>query len=103
MSHPACTAKAALYALDLSAAVWLAAPGSDPADRLEVASLPDGAVALRHSADPKGTILRFDANEWKAFLLGLEDGEFDADMGHALASVPALLAMAGGSQTVPAC
>ncbi|MFF2142156.1 DUF397 domain-containing protein [Kitasatospora sp. NPDC058190] len=80
MSHPAGTAKAALYALDLSTVVWLAAPGSDPADRLEVAFLPEGAVALRHSANPD-TVLRYDAQEWKAFLLGLADGEFDADMG----------------------
>ncbi|MEU4300320.1 DUF397 domain-containing protein [Kitasatospora aureofaciens] len=101
MSHPAGTAKAALYALDLSTAVWLAAPGGNPADRLELAYLPEGAVALRHSADPEGTILRYDAKEWRAFLLGLADGEFDSDMG--LASVPALLAMAGASPTVSAC
>ncbi|MER7668168.1 DUF397 domain-containing protein [Kitasatospora sp. NPDC096128] len=101
MSHPAGSAKAALYALDISTVVWLAAPGSDPADRLELAFLPEGAVALRHSANP-GVVLRYDAQEWKAFLLGLADGEFDTDMGVALASTPELLALAGASATASA-
>ncbi|MGV9266562.1 DUF397 domain-containing protein [Kitasatospora sp. NPDC003701] len=86
MSHPRTTAKEALYALDLSDAMWLVAPDSDPSDRLEVAFLQDGAVALRHSANPAGTILRYDPQEWIAFLRGLEDGEFDADMGRTLAA-----------------
>ncbi|MFG2847992.1 DUF397 domain-containing protein [Kitasatospora sp. NPDC048296] len=85
MNHPAGIAKAGLYALDLSTVEWRAVPGSDPADRLEVAFLPEGAAALRHSA--RDTVLIYDAQEWRAFLLGLADGEFDADMGLVPASV----------------
>lgn len=69
--------KAELYALDLSAATWLSAPGSSANDRLEIAELPGGAVALRNPADPHGTVLRYTAAEWRAFILGARDGEFD--------------------------
>ncbi|WP_431044025.1 DUF397 domain-containing protein [Streptomyces sp. P1-3] len=69
--------KAELYALDLSGATWLSAPGSDAGDRIEVAMLPGGAVAMRNPADPNGTVLRYTAAEWEAFTLGVCDGEFD--------------------------
>jgi hypothetical protein len=65
-----------LYALDLSDATWLSAPGSTAKDRLEIAKLPGGAVALRNPADPHGTVLRYTAAEWKAFERGVRDGEF---------------------------
>jgi hypothetical protein len=69
--------KAELYALDISDAEWLSAPGSDAAqDRVEIAYLPEGAVAMRSSADPD-TVLRYTASEWHAFVLGARDGEFD--------------------------
>ncbi|HEY8983678.1 MAG TPA: DUF397 domain-containing protein [Streptomyces sp.] len=68
--------KHALYALDLTGVEWLAVPGSDPANRVEIAHLPEGAVAMRHSAGD-GRVLRFDAAEWAAFKLGALDGEFD--------------------------
>ncbi len=69
--------KEALYALDLSDAEWVGAPGSDPGNRVEIAYLPEGAVALRNPAAPDSPVLRFDANEWQAFRLGAADGEFD--------------------------
>lgn len=65
-----------LYASDLSDVEWLSAPGSDAADRLEIAELPGGAVALRNPADPNGAVLRYTAAEWRAFKLGVNDGEF---------------------------
>lgn len=34
---------------------------------VEVAKLPDG-VAVRDSKDPDGLVLRFTADEWRAFL-----------------------------------
>ncbi|MBA0053955.1 DUF397 domain-containing protein [Streptomyces sp. AJS327] len=71
------TAKAELYELDLSDVTWLSAPDSTPNDRLEIAKLPGGAVALRNPADPNGTVLRYTAAEWEAFTLGVRDGEFD--------------------------
>jgi hypothetical protein len=44
---------------------------------VEVASLPDGSVDVRHSRNPEGPVLRFTPGEWKAFLGGVRNGEFD--------------------------
>ncbi|MFF0742069.1 DUF397 domain-containing protein [Streptomyces sp. NPDC004111] len=69
--------KDALYALDISDVEWLGAPGTEDAEeRVEIARLPEGAVAMRSSADP-GTVLRYTEAEWTAFVLGARDGEFD--------------------------
>ncbi|WP_369206093.1 DUF397 domain-containing protein [Streptomyces sp. PU-14G] len=69
--------KADLYSLDLSEATWKSAPGSDPNNRIEVAELPGGAMAMRNPADPNGTVLRYTPAEWDAFVRGVRDGEFD--------------------------
>lgn len=69
--------KAELYALDISHVEWLSAPGAMASDeRVEIAYLPGGAVAMRSSADPD-TVLRYTEAEWRAFVLGARDGEFD--------------------------
>ncbi|ONH24992.1 DUF397 domain-containing protein [Pseudofrankia asymbiotica] len=44
---------------------------------VEVAVLPDGGRAVRDSKDPGGSVLRFTAAEWAAFLAGARDGEFN--------------------------
>ncbi|MGW2105042.1 DUF397 domain-containing protein [Streptomyces sp. NPDC001948] len=72
--------KEALYATDITDARWLAAPGSNPQDRFEIAHLPGGAVAMRQTSDPAGTILRFTEAEWTAYLNGAADREFDNDL-----------------------
>ncbi|MGW7004165.1 DUF397 domain-containing protein [Streptomyces sp. NPDC054933] len=69
--------KEALYTLDLSDVEWIGAPGSDPHKRVEIAHLPEGAVAMRNPAVPDAPVLRFTAAEWEAFTLGARDGEFD--------------------------
>ncbi|MFD8566167.1 DUF397 domain-containing protein [Streptomyces sp. NPDC057694] len=69
--------KARLYALDLSGAEWLRAPGDASRGPVEVASLGGGAVAMRNPAVPHGPVLRFTAHEWEAFKLGVLEGEFD--------------------------
>ncbi|MFI6985869.1 DUF397 domain-containing protein [Embleya sp. NPDC050154] len=71
------SAKSDLYAQDLTGAVWLTAPGSSADDRIEIAELEGGAMALRNPADPVGAIQRYTAEEWQAFLRGVHDGEFD--------------------------
>lgn len=43
---------------------------------MEIARLPEGAVAMRSSLD-KETVLRYTKAEWDAFVLGARDGEFD--------------------------
>ncbi|MEU8488252.1 DUF397 domain-containing protein [Streptomyces sp. NPDC048641] len=68
-----------LYALDISDAEWHSAPGTeDHEERVEIAYLPDGAVAMRSSVDPE-TVLRYTEAEWTAFVLGARDGEFDLE------------------------
>ncbi len=46
-------------------------------DCVEVASLPDGQIGVRDSKDASGPILRFTSAEWRAFLGGARNGEFD--------------------------
>ncbi|MES4893299.1 DUF397 domain-containing protein [Streptomyces sp. NPDC096012] len=66
-----------LYALDISGVRWQCAPGTEEhEERVEIANLPGGAVAMRSSLDPD-TVLRYTEAEWRAFVLGARDGEFD--------------------------
>ncbi|MGW1073948.1 DUF397 domain-containing protein [Streptomyces sp. NPDC002537] len=65
-----------LYARDISGLEWLSAPEPTTEVRVEIAYFPDGAVAMRSSEDPD-TVLRFTEGEWRAFVLGARDGEFD--------------------------
>ncbi|MCH6162958.1 DUF397 domain-containing protein [Streptomyces marispadix] len=67
-----------LYAMDISDAVWESAPGGPEEEKVEIAHLPGGAVAMRNSKDP-GTVLRYTEAEWRAFVLGARDGEFDLE------------------------
>ena len=68
-----------LYALDISGVTWQSAPGTEEdEERVEIAYLPDCAVAMRSSLDP-GTVLRYTEAEWRAFVLGARDGEFDLE------------------------
>ncbi|MFE6892031.1 DUF397 domain-containing protein [Streptomyces sp. NPDC057694] len=66
----------ALYTLDLSGVEWHSAPGTEQdEERVEIAYLPGGAVAMRSSLEPE-TVLRYTQAEWTAFVLGARDGEF---------------------------
>jgi len=64
-------------------------PGGDPywvksslsfsnSNCVEVADLPGGQVGVRHSKHTEGLVLRFTPDEWKAFLGGVRNGEFDS-------------------------
>ena len=48
---------------------------------VEVASLPGGAVGVRDSRKAAGPVLRFTPGEWRAFLGGVRNGEFDGSGG----------------------
>ncbi|MFF2655504.1 DUF397 domain-containing protein [Streptomyces sp. NPDC058045] len=66
-----------LYALDISGVEWRSAPGTEEhEERVEIADLPGGGIAMRSSLDPE-TVLRYTEAEWRAFVLGARDGEFD--------------------------
>jgi Domain of unknown function (DUF397) len=45
---------------------------------VEVAHLSEGGVGVRNSRDPSGPVLRFTPEEWRAFIAGARNGEFDA-------------------------
>ena len=44
---------------------------------VEVASLPGGEVGVRNSRNSAGPVLTFTSDEWRAFLGGVRNGEFD--------------------------
>jgi hypothetical protein len=44
---------------------------------VEVADLPSGQVGMRDSKDAQGLVLRFPPEEWRAFIQGVRNGEFD--------------------------
>lgn len=45
---------------------------------VEAAALPDGGMAVRDSKlGPGSPVLYFRHDEWKAFIAGAKDGEFD--------------------------
>ena len=52
---------------------------------VEVAVVPgskegsDYVITMRDSKDPDGPVLTFTPDEWKAFTLGVQDGEFDVE------------------------
>jgi len=56
--------------------VWRKSSESLNGDCVEVASLP-GGVAVRDSKNPDGAMLGFSRSEWRAFLRGANQGEFD--------------------------
>jgi Domain of unknown function (DUF397) len=61
--------------LDLSQAKWRKSSHSSANGCVEVARVGE-YVAIRDSKDQQGSALIFTPAEWRAFLLGVEDGEF---------------------------
>jgi hypothetical protein len=66
-------------AAGLRNAAWMKSSHSGPTggNCVELAHLPGGRVAVRHSREPDGPALVFSPAEWDAFLAGAKDGEFD--------------------------
>ena len=44
---------------------------------VEVADLSAGEIGVRNSRDSRGPVLRFTPDEWRAFVGGVRNGEFD--------------------------
>jgi hypothetical protein len=62
--------------VDLATAKWRKSSHSGANGCVEVAH-GDDQIAVRDSKDPSGPMLLFTAFEWRAFLDGVRDGEFD--------------------------
>jgi uncharacterized protein DUF397 len=63
--------------IDWSNATWRKSSRSNgQGDCVEVAEVMD-AIGVRDSKDPTGSVLTFTVAEWRAFVAGAKDGEFD--------------------------
>ncbi|MEV0261723.1 DUF397 domain-containing protein [Streptomyces sp. NPDC050617] len=69
--HPAGSTKPQL---DLSNAQWQSS--SQGSGDVQVAFV-EGYIAMRDGRSPEGPSLIFNPGEWRAFVLGARDGEFD--------------------------
>jgi hypothetical protein len=45
---------------------------------VEIAHLPGDDIGVRDSKDSSGPVLRFSSAQWRDFVVGVQDGEFDA-------------------------
>jgi Domain of unknown function (DUF397) len=62
-----------------SSVTWRKSRHSNPSGNcVEIAGLPDGAVAIRNSRHPSGPALLCAPAEFSAFLAAARDGEFDS-------------------------
>jgi hypothetical protein len=67
-----------ILATQLPMARWRKSQASNPSGCcVEVATLPDGAIAVRNSRDPAGPALVYTRAEVGAFMTGVKNGEFD--------------------------
>ncbi len=63
---------------ELAHATWRKSPYSATSDGcVETAFLPSGHVAVRDSKDRAGPVLLYTPREWRAFIAGVKDGEFE--------------------------
>ncbi|MEU9131183.1 DUF397 domain-containing protein [Kitasatospora sp. NPDC048540] len=71
-------AEAGKPVLDLTGAEWLSSSqGSVPGGGEVQIAFVEGYIAMRDGRDPDGPALIFTPAEWRAFVLGARDGEFD--------------------------
>ncbi|TMR88021.1 DUF397 domain-containing protein [Nonomuraea basaltis] len=64
--------------MNLDGADWRKSSASgDNGQCVEVATNLPGIIAVRDSKNPQGSALIFTPGEWKAFLKGANQGEFD--------------------------
>lgn len=58
--------------------VWQKSTYSGMNGCLEVAFIDEGRVAIRDSKSKQGPVLVFSLTEWRSFLRGVVDGEFNS-------------------------
>jgi hypothetical protein len=64
-----------LSATALGTVAWVKSTKSNANGCVEVAKLPKGDRAVRHSQDPSGPALIFNSGEWNAFVAGIQARE----------------------------
>jgi Domain of unknown function (DUF397) len=57
--------------------LWRKSVASQPTGNCLEVAIGDQTVQVRHSLNPSGAILSFTHAEWRAFLVGARNGEFD--------------------------
>ncbi len=62
--------------LDTTGATWLSSEQDGKPGDVQIAFV-DGYIAMRDGRYPDGPVLVFTPAEWRAFVLGARDGEFD--------------------------
>lgn len=61
---------------NLASLVWRRSRYCEASQCVEVASSTEH-VWLRNSSDPDGRVLHFTRDEWRTFVTGVQDGDFD--------------------------
>lgn len=62
--------------VDFDNLVWRTAARCNGGVCIEIAGA-TGSVAIRDSKNPGGPVLLFSSDEWRAFLTGAKEGDFD--------------------------
>ncbi|WP_433509243.1 DUF397 domain-containing protein [Nonomuraea sp. CA-143628] len=63
--------------IDLTTAEWRKSSLSSATGQCVEVAVADGRIAVRDSKDPQGHHLIFTTGEWRAFVGGVQAGEFD--------------------------
>jgi hypothetical protein len=56
---------------------WRKSSHSGPNGCVEAVRLPNGLIGVRDSKQPQGGVLTYTPHEWRAFLAGVRDNQFD--------------------------
>jgi hypothetical protein len=63
--------------MDLTRAAWFKSTRSSGNGNCVEVAIVDDTVGVRDSKDRSGPVLVFTASEWRAFVAGAKDGQFD--------------------------
>ncbi|MPZ66230.1 MAG: DUF397 domain-containing protein [Pseudonocardiaceae bacterium] len=67
--------------VDRASLAFFNASGGGGGTCVDVAFVPGGGVAVRHSRNPDGALIYYTDAEWQTFLTGAKSGHFDQPQG----------------------